>query len=80
MSMTSSQSFVERLGANRFARLAPFLVLGPVSGPLTAGIVLNLRAGRPVLAALYGVALAMWLTVASFEVTHLLPAEMAHFL
>ncbi len=39
-------------------RLAPFFLLGPVSGPLTAGIVFNLRGGRPVLALLYALALA----------------------
>ncbi len=39
-------------------RLAPFFLLGPVSGPLTAGIVFNLRGGRPFLATLYAVALA----------------------
>ena len=38
-------------------RLAPFFLLGPVSGPLLAGVVFNARGGRPVLAALYAVAL-----------------------
>lgn len=37
---------------SRMKRLAPFFLLGPVSGPLTAGIVFNLRGGRPVLALL----------------------------
>jgi hypothetical protein len=36
-------------------RVAPFLLLGPISGPVMAGVVLNLRDGRPVLAAMYGV-------------------------
>ena len=36
-------------------RVAPFLVLGPISGPLLAGVVLNIRDGRPVLAAMYAV-------------------------
>jgi len=36
-------------------RVAPFLLLGPISGPVVAGVVLNLRDGRPVLAAMYGV-------------------------
>lgn len=49
----------------RWKRLAPFFLLGPITGPLTAGVVFNLREGRPVLAALYGVALV--------EVTLLLP-------
>lgn len=41
----------------RWKRLAPFLLLGPVSGPLLAGVVFNFREGRPVLALLYTVAL-----------------------
>lgn len=43
---------------SRMKRLAPFFLLGPVSGPLTAGIIFNVRGGRPVLALLYGLALA----------------------
>jgi hypothetical protein len=42
---------------SRFRRLAPFFVFGPVSGPLLAGVVFNLRGGRPFLAGLYAVAL-----------------------
>ena len=38
-------------------RLAPFFLIGPVSGPLLAGVVFNLRGGRPVLASLYAIAL-----------------------
>jgi hypothetical protein len=41
----------------RLKRIAPYFLIGPVSGPLVAGIVINLRAGHPVLAMLYGVAL-----------------------
>jgi hypothetical protein len=41
----------------RFKRLAPFFLAGPISGPLLAGVVLNLKAGRPVLAGLYAIAL-----------------------
>jgi len=41
----------------RFKRLAPFFLIGPISGPLLAGVVFNLRAGRPVLAGLYAIAL-----------------------
>jgi hypothetical protein len=48
-----------------FRRVAPFFLLGPITGPLVAGVVLNLRDGRPVLATLYGVALV--------ELTLLLP-------
>lgn len=39
-------------------RVAPFFVFGPVSGPLLAGVVYNLKDGRPVLAGLYAIALA----------------------
>ena len=39
-------------------RVAPFFLFGPVSGPLLAGVVFNLRDGRPVLAGLYAIALA----------------------
>jgi hypothetical protein len=42
----------------KFKRLAPFFLAGPISGPLLAGVVLNLKEGRPVLASLYAVALA----------------------
>ncbi len=50
-------------------RVAPFLLLGPITGPLTAGVVFNLREGRPVLAAMYAVALV--------ELTLLLPVIVA---
>lgn len=46
-------------------RIAPFLLAGPVSGPLLAGVVFNAREGRPVLAGLYAIALV--------EVSVLLP-------
>ena len=38
-------------------RVAPFFLVGPISGPLLAGVVLNMKDGRPVLAGLYAVAL-----------------------
>ncbi len=41
----------------RWKRLAPFFLLGPISGPLMAGVVFNFREGRPVLAGLYAIAL-----------------------
>ncbi len=41
----------------RFKRLAPFFLIGPISGPLLAGVVFNLRGGRPILAGLYAIAL-----------------------
>jgi hypothetical protein len=51
-------------------RLAPYFLVGPISGPLLAGVVINFRGGRPVLGALYGVALA--------EITICLPMVVAH--
>jgi hypothetical protein len=51
-------------------RLIPFFLLGPLSGPLLAGVVFNFREGRPVLALLY--------TVALIEFIVLLPAIVAH--
>ncbi len=39
---------------SRVRRLAPFFVLGPLTGPLVAGVVLNLRRGNRVLASMYG--------------------------
>jgi len=41
----------------RWKRLAPFFLLGPVSGPLLAGVVFNFREGRPVLAGMYAIVL-----------------------
>jgi hypothetical protein len=38
-------------------RFAPFLLLGPITGPLVAAIVFNYREGRPWLAGLYAVVL-----------------------
>ncbi|HEX7760452.1 MAG TPA: hypothetical protein VF459_13175 [Caulobacteraceae bacterium] len=54
-----------------FKRVLPFFLIGPVSGPLLAGVVFNLREGRPVLAGLYATALV--------EFIILLPAVTAHF-
>ena len=53
----------------RWKRLAPYFLIGPVTGPLLAGVVFNFREGRPVLAALYAVALV--------EVTSALPIIVA---
>lgn len=54
---------------SRFKRLAPFFLVGPISGPLLAGVVFNVRGGRPILAGLYVVALV--------EYTFLLPVLVA---
>jgi hypothetical protein len=48
----------------RLRSLAPWLLLGPITGPLMAGVVRSLRGGRPVLAGLYGFAvLEAWLVL-----------------
>jgi hypothetical protein len=56
---------------SRFKRLAPFFLVGPISGPLLAGVVFNFRGGRPVLGGLYAVALV--------EYVMLLPALVVKF-
>jgi len=55
----------------RWKRLAPFFLLGPVSGPLLAGVVFNYREGRPVLASLYAVALAEFVVLLPWVTTAL---------
>jgi hypothetical protein len=45
---------------SKFKRLAPYFLIGPISGPLVAGVVINLREERPVLAALYAIALIQY--------------------
>ena len=58
------------LPVSRFKRLAPYFLVGPISGPLLAGVVINFRGGRPVLGSLYAVALV--------EITVCLPLIVAH--
>lgn len=41
----------------RWKRVLPFLLLGPVSGPLLAAALFNFREGRPFLGSLYALAL-----------------------
>ena len=48
---------------SRWKRLAPFFLIGPISGPLVAGVVFNIRGGRPVLAGLYAVALVEFIVL-----------------
>ena len=48
---------------SRFKRLAPYFLIGPISGPLFAGVVVNLKGGRPVLAALYTIALIQYVVL-----------------
>ncbi|MCR6660141.1 hypothetical protein [Asticcacaulis sp.] len=56
----------------RIKRLAPYFLLGPVSGPLVAGIVHNFRGGRPVLGTMYAVLL--------LEFIYLLPVLSAKYI
>ncbi|CAM3243606.1 hypothetical protein [Asticcacaulis taihuensis] len=56
----------------RIKRLAPYFLLGPVSGPLLAGIVHNFRGGRPVLGTMYAVLL--------LEFIYLLPVLSAKYI
>lgn len=44
----------------RFKRLAPYFLIGPISGPLLAGVVINYQGGRKVLAGLYAIALVQY--------------------
>lgn len=48
---------------SRLKRLAPYFLIGPISGPLVAGVVINLRDGRPMLATLYGVLLIQYIVL-----------------
>ena len=80
MNRTRMSRLMQRIGGERWLRVAPFFALGPVSGPLTAGIVFNFRGGRPVLGTLYGVALGLWLVVAPVEAAQILHASAAHLL
>ena len=50
-------------GKSRLARLAPYFLAGPISGPLLAGAVFNYRDGRPLLGTLYAVALALFIVL-----------------
>lgn len=43
-----------------FKRLAPYFLIGPISGPLVAGVVFNLKAGKPFVAGLYSFALLQY--------------------
>jgi hypothetical protein len=45
-------------------------LIGPISGPLLAAVVTNLRGGRPVLGLLYGVVLAEYAVLLVAMVGH----------
>ena len=68
-----------KFSGGRAWRLAPYFALGPISGPLTAGVVVNYRDGRPVLASLYGLLLGLWVVMAPLETAQLLHASLSRF-
>lgn len=50
-----------------FLRIAPWLILGPITGPLVEGVYRNARSSNPVLASMYGVALVgSWVDLAIY--------------
>ena len=59
---------------SRFKRLAPYFLIGPISGPLLAGVVHNLRGGRPVLGLMYAVALIEYAILLPFLMTKMVVA------
>src|SRR5688572_10670229 len=59
---------------SRLKRLAPFFIVGPISGPLLAGVVLNFQAGRPVLGGLYAVALTQYTLLLPVTAPHMVLA------
>jgi hypothetical protein len=46
---------------NILKRIAPFLLLGPISGPIVAAITFNFREGRPFLGSLYVILLLQYI-------------------
>jgi hypothetical protein len=73
MTPKTTASTIDGAGSERLKRLAPYLLLGPITGPFTAGIVLNFRGGRPVLGSLYAIALAGWWVLAPLYVARMIP-------
>ncbi len=69
--MDASQNNNKKSGWSGFKRLAPFFLIGPVSGPLVAGIVFNFRDGRPILAGLYAVALVEYFILLPVLTVHI---------
>lgn len=58
-------------------RVAPFLLVGPISGPLLERVIHNLREGRPVRAGLYGLALVEYVILLPTVTAHL-TAQLGH--
>ena len=52
---------------NAFRRIAPWLILGPITGPLAEGVHRNLRAKNPFLASMYALAAVVsWFDLAIY--------------
>jgi hypothetical protein len=52
-----------------FRRIAPWLILGPITGLLAEGVHRNIRANNPGLAALYAMAAVLtWIDLAAYGV------------
>ncbi len=79
MSLSHGQDRISHPARSRWAKLAPFFLVGPVSGPLLAGAVFNLKGGRPILGGLYCLALALFAILLPTEAARLLPTY-AHLL
>ena len=58
-------------------RVAPYFLVGPISGPLLERVVFNLRAGRPVRASLYGLALVEYVILLPTVTAHM-AAQLGH--
>lgn len=58
-------------------RVAPYLLVGPISGPLLERVVFNLREGRPVRAGLYGLALVEYVILLPTVTAHM-AAQLGH--
>jgi hypothetical protein len=64
---SSCDKFGEGCSVSRLRRIAPWPLLGPISGLLAEGFYRNLRFGEPVLAALYFPAMILtWFDVVQF--------------
>ena len=69
--MESPASSEPRGLKSHLKRVAPFFLIGPISGPLVAGVVFNLREGRPILAGLYAIALVEFVVLLPLVTAHL---------
>ena len=66
--------------AGRVAWIATVLTLGPISGPLGAGVLVNFRHGRPFLGSMYAFLLAAWLAFLPIFAAHHLTYALARLL